>query len=385
MVSIREYKKQFIKAINDETQIELWYLSEEGNTYRKVDPWYLLRKFDRYYYLIGYCHLRKEIRTFHLGRIESFTLLNKTIVEKPISLSKFFELKRKQSSSDFFELPGKFTAYGYPHQFEENIKGLGVKIINEKIEEYIENINKFPVKKTTTGYPLTIQLNKMKGSAKCRSPLEHKVLLELENDKRIREIEVEPIKIQYFYKRVSHLYKPDLLVHYVNGKKDLIEVKLSGDIGMPKNQAKFAAAIKYAEENGLRFFIIGTPGNSRPHSDRSDWTDIKSIEIDIYDSKDITDYDPHSYTYHYRRMKRKSTIKDYPILTKKENRKESKKLIKRKLLRYRKSIYKLTRIKRRCRYWRNKGLEIKNRNKRFFKSSYSPSNNELGYFRFITR
>jgi hypothetical protein len=364
MVNIRENKHKFIKAIKDEAQLQIWYLSEEGGTHRKVDPWYLLKRFDKHYYLIGYCHYRKEVRTFHLRRIERFSILDKPIVEKPISLSKIIELKRKQDFSDFFANTEKFTAYGYPEKYEENLKKLGVKLVNELIDDNTFKItnNNLPIKKTHNGYPQTIHLSKMDIPAKCRSPLEHKVLLELENDKRVRLIQVEPIKIQYFYKRVSHLYTPDLIVHYTNGKKDLVEVKLSGDIGQPKNQAKFNAAVKFAEERGMRFFIIGTLGNSRPHTDRSDWSDMESIEIEVYDSTDISHFSPHDYTYVSTKKKRKPSHTDYPIVIQVEEPKEINK-VPRKVARYWKLAYKIKRLKKRARHWRSEVMRINNRKK----------------------
>ena len=67
-----EYKstQKIEDAIRDKTAVEIHYLSLKGEkTKRSIDP-YALTFRKRAWYLIGYCHLRKDIRTFRLGRIE---------------------------------------------------------------------------------------------------------------------------------------------------------------------------------------------------------------------------------------------------------------------------------------------------------------------------
>ena len=285
-MKIRDIKPSVIRAIEDEKQLDVTYWSEDGFIERVIDPWYLLKKND--YYLFGYCHLKKETRCFHLKRIQKFSISRTRVEKKAIALSRIFSIKRK-FLPDFYAEPEKFIAYAYPLKYKDNIKSLAVKIHKEVFKK--SNIRDSS-KGNESGYPQSIHLSKMIRQAKCRSPLEHKVLLDLESNPEIVSIEVEPLKIQYFYKRVSHLYKPDLLIKYKDGKKDIIEVKLSGDIGSPKNQAKFSAAQEFAKDQGYQFYIIGTEGNSRSYFNRSDWSDISSIQTKMISPNDISDYQP---------------------------------------------------------------------------------------------
>ena len=66
-------------------RIELVYkaLYSEEVTKRKVDPYYFFVQED-FWYFRGYCHLRKDFRTFALDRIESIKLLEEYFVPKPI-------------------------------------------------------------------------------------------------------------------------------------------------------------------------------------------------------------------------------------------------------------------------------------------------------------
>lgn len=88
-----EYKitRRIEEAIQAKVIIEIHYLSLKGeHTKRTIAP-YALTFRKRAWYLIGYCHLRKDIRTFRLGRIG-----------KVRAMSEKFEIPEDFSVSDYF-------------------------------------------------------------------------------------------------------------------------------------------------------------------------------------------------------------------------------------------------------------------------------------------
>lgn len=64
------------EAVQGKVQIDMHYftMSRNDSTRRTVDP-YKVWFYDETFYLIGYCHLRQDIRLFAVDRIESITLL----------------------------------------------------------------------------------------------------------------------------------------------------------------------------------------------------------------------------------------------------------------------------------------------------------------------
>lgn len=75
----REIMNQLGKVIPNRKRVEFAYhaLKAEKETIRKVDP-YKLWFFDGSLYLIGYCHLRGEVRTFVLDRIRLLQVSGET-------------------------------------------------------------------------------------------------------------------------------------------------------------------------------------------------------------------------------------------------------------------------------------------------------------------
>jgi len=78
---IREFNSetldQISKAISSHNPLELSYyvITRNELTKRRVDPYGLTFRFGAWY-LIGYCHLREEVRTFGVDRIRSMRLVN---------------------------------------------------------------------------------------------------------------------------------------------------------------------------------------------------------------------------------------------------------------------------------------------------------------------
>lgn len=66
---------------------------------------------------------------------------------------------------------------------------------------------------------------------------------------------VEPLAIEYEFEGDRRRYIPDILVVYRDGSLELVEIKPSSRIGDPINQAKFAAARKFCEENRMEFSV----------------------------------------------------------------------------------------------------------------------------------
>lgn len=84
------------EAIEKEYRLKIEYLSFNSDelTCRVIDP-YILEIREGCYHLIGFCHLREEVRDFRISRIRSMEMMNETF-EKP---EKFYE----QYSQNRFE------------------------------------------------------------------------------------------------------------------------------------------------------------------------------------------------------------------------------------------------------------------------------------------
>lgn len=72
-------------AIEDSERVKLTYRSpnQEKATVRKVDPYQVWFHEGERVYLTGFCHLRGELRTFNLARIEAMTALSETFESDP--------------------------------------------------------------------------------------------------------------------------------------------------------------------------------------------------------------------------------------------------------------------------------------------------------------
>jgi predicted DNA-binding transcriptional regulator YafY len=65
------FLQPIIQAILDHKSIHTVYHTQYRNetTERKIDPYYLVPR-DQRFYLIGYCHLKQDIRTFRISRFQ---------------------------------------------------------------------------------------------------------------------------------------------------------------------------------------------------------------------------------------------------------------------------------------------------------------------------
>lgn len=73
-----------------------------------------------------------------------------------------------------------------------------------------------------------------------------------------KDVHDQPVKISYTEKGKRKSYVPDFLVKYSDGKQVLYEVKYRSYLKefAKELQPKFAAARKYAKENGIKFIVI---------------------------------------------------------------------------------------------------------------------------------
>ncbi len=97
------------------------------------------------------------------------------------------------------------------------------------------------------------------GSCTPKSIYEECALLELRDTRKVDKYIYEPFSIQYkspFKGDPGFLsYKPDILVHYADGKRVIIEVKSTNEVWHSENLAKFKAASDYAKSDGCDFEV----------------------------------------------------------------------------------------------------------------------------------
>jgi predicted DNA-binding transcriptional regulator YafY len=102
---------------------------ETGRTTRQIDPYSLIFR-KHAWYLIGFCHLREQIRIFRLTRVKKVTILDKGFEIKPnFSLSTFFK--------DSWEL-----YQGEPVIVKIRFIGVGAKVIESGHHHPSEKISK---------------------------------------------------------------------------------------------------------------------------------------------------------------------------------------------------------------------------------------------------
>lgn len=81
-----------IQAILSKQTIKTCYHTQSRNetTERNIDPYYLIPR-ERRFYLIGYCHLKGEVRTFRLSRFQKVEILDQTFEMGDFSLKEYLK------------------------------------------------------------------------------------------------------------------------------------------------------------------------------------------------------------------------------------------------------------------------------------------------------
>ena len=86
--------------------------------------------------------------------------------------------------------------------------------------------------------------------------VELEVYKRLESLDTVKSYEVEPFIIPYVFNGLEKHYVPDLMIKYVNGSADLVEIKSERDVNTKQVIAKNKAAINYAKQHGMGFKLI---------------------------------------------------------------------------------------------------------------------------------
>ncbi|GAB7386967.1 WYL domain-containing transcriptional regulator [Bacillaceae bacterium] len=81
-----------IQAILSHKTIEALYhtQSRDVDTVRRIDPYYLVPRENRFY-LIGYCHLAQEVRTFRISRFRELTILEQTFDRPDFNIRSYLQ------------------------------------------------------------------------------------------------------------------------------------------------------------------------------------------------------------------------------------------------------------------------------------------------------
>ena len=93
-----------------------------------------------------------------------------------------------------------------------------------------------------------------------RSGYECEVYEALEHIEEVLQYEVEPIKVGYIFEGEHHHYNPDLIVHFIDGHKEVWEIKPSNQTDLPKNHAKWTACESYCQGRGWKFVVMTERG-----------------------------------------------------------------------------------------------------------------------------
>lgn len=103
------------------------------------------------------------------------------------------------------------------------------------------------------GYYESTKMNK---SFYYRSGWECTVYELLDSWNQVIAYEVEPFEIPYIHEGNAHMYKPDLFIAFLNGKKEIWEIKPSNQTSLKKNQDKWFSAKRACEVRGWGFEVI---------------------------------------------------------------------------------------------------------------------------------
>ena len=90
--SVESTLKALETSVADEYSVKITYQNSKENqsSDRLIDP-YRIIYWNRKWYVIGFCHLRKEVRSFRVDRIEKFLLTEDRFIQpKDFSASDFF-------------------------------------------------------------------------------------------------------------------------------------------------------------------------------------------------------------------------------------------------------------------------------------------------------
>ena len=117
-------------AISEDTSLDIAYDSiNSGLTKRRVDPYFIVYR-SRAFYVVAFCHLRGDFRTFRLDRLKHADLTQNRFVRQPgVNAEKYFEGSWSVFSGEPVEVLVRFTGNS-----ARVIQG-SIHHVNEEIEE----------------------------------------------------------------------------------------------------------------------------------------------------------------------------------------------------------------------------------------------------------
>jgi hypothetical protein len=92
-----------------------------------------------------------------------------------------------------------------------------------------------------------------------RSGLEATVYELLDQDHEVMSFDAEPFQIDYVWGGQAHKYTPDILVTYMDGHKELWEIKPADQTELQQNQYKWDAAKQQCKARGWLFEVYTEP------------------------------------------------------------------------------------------------------------------------------
>ncbi len=96
---------------------------------------------------------------------------------------------------------------------------------------------------------------KMQRQVRCDSRLETQVLMRFERSPAVRWYQEQPMAIPYEYQGKPRLYYPDVLVHLVDGRVFLVEIKPIFHMAASVNLAKWGAMKVWCAQHGYGLLI----------------------------------------------------------------------------------------------------------------------------------
>lgn len=93
-------------------------------------------------------------------------------------------------------------------------------------------------------------------SVPYRSGMEKTVYQLLEKNGNVVKYEAEPFTVPYFFNGKQKNYIPDLLIEYIDGRKELAEIKPVVQVNLDQNKAKFNACSLFCHIRGINFRVI---------------------------------------------------------------------------------------------------------------------------------
>ncbi|WP_151733295.1 helix-turn-helix transcriptional regulator [Paenibacillus tengchongensis] len=88
----RNFLQPIIAAILEQRSLRTVYHSQSRNatTQREIDPYYLIPR-DQRFYLLAYCHLQQDIRTFRMSRFQQVEVLDTTFTKGNFNIKAYLK------------------------------------------------------------------------------------------------------------------------------------------------------------------------------------------------------------------------------------------------------------------------------------------------------